>query len=106
MNTRANEELRKYRRFPFREHILIDGSKRCISTDISEGGLFVSGIQHFEEKSIVEMVIPFKEGHIEVKGQVQFYQAGIGIGINFIELTDRQRAKIHELINSLAEKPA
>ncbi len=49
------------------------------------------------------MTIPFKGEKIRLKGQVQFYQPGIGIGINFIELSDEQRAKITELITSLAE---
>jgi hypothetical protein len=103
MNIQDSKDLRKYKRLQFREHILVDGSKRCTSTDISEGGIFVSAIQYFEENSIVEISIPFNEATIHVKGQVQFYQAGIGIGIRFIELSDKQRAQIHELLKGLMQ---
>jgi hypothetical protein len=103
MNSADKEDPRKSKRFPFRQEIIIDGSRRCTCMDISEGGLFVSAIQYFEEKSIVDMSVPFNGEKIRLKGQVQFYQPGIGIGINFIELSDEQRAKIRELITSLAE---
>jgi hypothetical protein len=106
MNSGENKDLRKYERLPFREHVLIDGSKRCTTTDISEGGLFVSAIQYFEEKSVVEVSIPFGGTTVKVKGQVQFYQSGIGIGIRFIDLTDTQRSQIRGLLNSLKARTA
>ena len=51
-------ELRKFKRYPFREHILIDRVKRVTCTDISEDGLYVSAIQYFEENSFIHVTIP------------------------------------------------
>ena len=98
------KELRKHKRFPFIEDILIDGIQRCTSMDICECGLFVSAIQHFEEKNIINVTIPFKGEKITLKGQVQFYQSGIGMGIRFVDLNDEQRAIIMELIEAIVQK--
>ena len=95
------KEQRKYERFSFREDILIDGTKMCTSMDICEGGLYVSAIQVFERNSIVDLAIPFKGAEVTVKAQVQYCQPGIGIGIEFIEMDDRQKAIIKELIEGL-----
>lgn len=103
MNT---QEQRKYKRFPFREDILVDCAKLCTSTDISEGGLFISAIQAFEENSLIDITIPFKGEQLTVKAQVSYCQPGIGIGVMFINLNDKQRAKIKELIENIITKSA
>jgi hypothetical protein len=88
---------------PFREDILVDGTRLCTSTEISEGGLFVSALQYFEEGNVVEVSIPLREGKITVKAQVKYSQPGIGAGLIFIDLNDEQRAKIKELVESIAK---
>jgi hypothetical protein len=99
-------ERRKRSRKPFIEDIVIDGCTRfCTSTEISEGGLFVSALQYFEEGNVVEVSIPLREGKITVKAQVKYFQPGIGAGLIFIDLNDEQRAKIKELVESIAKSP-
>jgi hypothetical protein len=88
---------------PFREDIMVDGTSLCTSTDISESGLFVSTLQYFEEGNVVEVSIPLREGKITVKVQVKYSQPGIGAGVMFIDLNDEQRAKIKELVESIAK---
>jgi|WetSurSiteA1Bulk_404760.scaffolds.fasta_scaffold49072_2 hypothetical protein len=95
------KEQRKYDRFPFREDILIDGTKMCTSMDICEGGLYVSAIQVFERNSIVDLAIPFKGAKVTLKAQVQYCQPGIGMGIRFIDMSDNQKAAVRELIEGL-----
>lgn len=97
----ARGERREYTRYPFMENILIDGVKVCRSTDISEGGLFVSAIQHFEENDLIDVTISYKDWTLMVKGQVRYYQYGIGMGIMFVDLTDDQRAQIMEIIEDI-----
>jgi hypothetical protein len=97
-------DLRESERFPFREHILIDGSKPCTSTDISRGGIYVSAIQYFPEHSVLDLTIPYNDKKITLKGKVQYYQAGIGLGIQFIELTDEQKAIINEIVDRIAQQ--
>jgi hypothetical protein len=101
MNAWENEERRKYTRYPFREDILIDGTKLCSSMDICEGGMFVSAIQYFQKNSIIDITIPVNKQKITVKGQVQYCDPGIGMGVQFIALNDEQKALIKELIDRI-----
>jgi len=94
-------EQRKYERFPFCEDIIIDGTKMCTSMDICEGGLYVSAIQIFQNEAVINVTIPVKGDMVTVKAQVQYCQPGIGIGIEFVEMDNRQIAVIKELIEGL-----
>jgi hypothetical protein len=103
VDAQDNKGHRKYERFPFREDILIDGVTQCTSADISEGGLFISTIQRFEKDEVIEVAIHMKKEKITVRAQVKYCQPGIGVGVAFIDLNDDQRAKIKELIESIAK---
>lgn len=106
MDNEGRIERRKHERFPFREDILIDGTKTCTSMDISEGGLYISTIQSYEENSAIDVSIPFKGEKLTVKAQVRYCQPGIGMGVMFIDLNAEQRGKIRKLIESITGKPA
>ena len=106
MDNEGEKELRKCERFPFREDILIDGTRMSTSVDISEGGLYISAIQSYEKNSVIDVTIPFKGEKLTFKAQVQYFQPGIGIGVMFIDLNAEQRGKIKELIESITKKPA
>jgi hypothetical protein len=98
MSNQNREDHRKNKRFPFREDILIEGVVKCTSIDISEGGIYFSTIQHFEQNSIINVTIHFDGKNITVKGQVQYSDQRIGMGIKFIDLTAQQRAEINKII--------
>lgn len=103
MSDQEETERRKHGRVPFIGDILVDGSSLCTSTDISEGGLFFSAMHYFEDGKVVEVLIPLREGKITVKAQVKYSQQGIGAGVMFIDLNDEQRARIKELVESIAK---
>lgn len=73
----------------------------CSSMDISEGGLYVSTIQPYKKDSVIEIMIPFQEEKVTVRGQVRYCQPGIGMGIKFIELNNEQRKVINAIIDSI-----
>jgi CheY-like chemotaxis protein len=98
------KERRRFKRFPFREDIIVDGTKTCSTMDISEGGLYISTIQTYDKDGVIEVTIPFKSEQVTVKAQVQHCQPGIGIGVRFIDLDDKQREKIKEIISSFVKK--
>lgn len=104
MNNEEKQERRKYKRVSFREDILIDGTRMCSTMDISEGGLYISTIQPYENNNVINVTIPLKKAKLTVKAVVCHCQPGVGMGVRFIDLNDDQRAKIEELINSLEEK--
>ena len=100
MNDEGKRERRKCERCHFREHILIDDTTTCVSSDISENGLYVCMMQPLEKDRIIEVTIPFKEKKIIVKARVQYSHPGIGMGLVFIDLSDEQRLMIRELMKS------
>jgi Tfp pilus assembly protein PilZ len=104
MHDQNSDDHRKYKRFPFIEEILVDGINKCTSADISEGGLFISTIQLFEDNQLIELVIPVKGEEISVKARVTYCQPGIGAGLAFVDEDDTVRAKIRELVESVAPK--
>ncbi|MFZ5907349.1 MAG: PilZ domain-containing protein [Nitrospirota bacterium] len=101
MSPELQGERRKHERIPFREEVLIDGTRMSTCMDISEDGLYISGIQSYEENSFIQVTIPFQEEKVTVKAQVRYCQPGIGIGVMFVDMTDEQRTKIQELLQSI-----
>ncbi len=102
MENQHGEERRKSQRFPFREDILIDGAKQCTCNEISEGGIFVSAIQIFDVGEMIEVTIPLGKERITVKGQIKYYQQGIGMGIMFHDLNDEHKVKIKTFVDHLS----
>lgn len=91
-------ERRKHKRFPFREDALIDGVMMFKCIDISEGGLYVYTGRSFEKNKIAQVTLRFKDKEFTVKAQVRHSEQGIGMGLQFIELTDEQREVINRLL--------
>ena len=98
MQDYQGSDRRRSRRFPYREDILIAGAKQCTCSDISEGGIFISAIQAFEEGEMLSVSIPVNGQRLTVKGEVKYLQHGIGMGIAFRELSSEQKTKIKELV--------
>jgi hypothetical protein len=103
MDDKDKIDCRKCKRCHFREDILIDDAITCVSSDISENGLYVCMIQPLEKERIIDVTIPFKGRKIIVKTQVQYSHPGIGMGLIFIDLKEEQRSMIRELIKSIKE---
>lgn len=101
MDTEGKEERRKFERFPFLDDILIGGTSTCTSMDISEGGLYISTIQSYEENDEIDVTIKFQAVKVTVKAQVRYCQPGIGMGVMFVDLTTEQRSKIAEIIEGI-----
>jgi hypothetical protein len=100
MDNQDKEERRKYERFHFREDIFIDGT-RCTCMDISENGIYVAA-QYFATGEVVNVTFPFKGRNITLKGQVQHGENGVGVGIDFIDVNDDDKATIKQLIHGIS----
>jgi len=69
--------------------------------DISEGGMYISVMQSYEIDAVIDLTIPFKEENLTLKAQVRYCQPGIGMGVQFVDLTHDQEAKIKHIIENL-----
>jgi CheY-like chemotaxis protein len=97
-------DRRKYKRYPFRKNILVNGTMSFQGIDISEGGLYVYTGRSFPENTEVSVELPLKDGSLTVRAKVQHNQPGIGMGLQFIRLTAEQNSIIKGLIEtSVAE---
>lgn len=98
MNCREQTERRKYVRYPFREDILIDGSRQAYSQNICEAGMFISTLHPVEKGRIITLTIA---SLVTVRAVVKNFQSGIGMGVEFIEVTHDQAEAIKQLIEDI-----
>jgi len=101
MTGQLNPHQREYQRYPFQEDIVINNAVSCMSNNIGENGLSVSTLQSFVENSIITVNIPFQGEKISVRAKVRYCQVGIGMGIEFIDLSNEQETKINSIIEHL-----
>ncbi len=99
-------ERRRSERLPFREDILIDGTRTSTTMDISEGGLYICAINCYEEDSFIRVSIPLGGEKLTLRMQVRYCQPGIGMGVKFVDLSEAQRARLGQAIARISGKPA
>jgi len=98
MDNQEKKERRKYKRYPFKEEILIDGIAKAYSLNICEAGIFLCTLYQLEKGSVINITIASK---FTVKAEVKNYQPGIGMGIEFIDLNHDQEIMIKKLIEDI-----
>ncbi len=98
MDNQEQRERRKYERYPLREDILIDGTTQAYSQNICEDGMFLCTLHPIERGSVINITVPSK---FTVKARVSYYQPGIGMGVEFIDLNHDQRIMIKQLIEDI-----
>ena len=101
MDDKEKQERRKQERIPVTGKLLVDVRKDFQCIDISEGGLYFSTGNIFAENSFFDVTIPFGDKKVTVRAQIRHFQPGIGVGIEFVDLSDSQRAIIKEIIGSM-----
>ena len=101
----VKSNLRKFKRVKFKQKVLVDNQIMVEALDISKNGLFLHTGRSFDDDSIVEVGIPTLPGNFDLKVQakVQHNHSGIGMGMQFVDLDDKQKMQLEKLINSLDE---
>ncbi|MCG2721023.1 MAG: response regulator [Thermodesulfovibrionales bacterium] len=103
MSYQNKEERRRKKRFPIQGNILVDGKIAFQCIDISEGGMYLYTGRSFEENRVVRVTLPIKGKPLTVQAQIRHNEPGIGIGLQFIDLTDEQKKTIQRLVNHVRE---
>lgn len=101
MDVEERQEQRRQQRIPITQKLLVDIRKDFQCIDISEGGLYFSTGNIFAENSFFDVTIPYKNQKVTVKAQIRHFQPGVGVGIEFIDVSDSQRAIIKEIIQGI-----
>jgi CheY-like chemotaxis protein len=102
MDNLDKKERRENNRYSFKERILINGSIVFKSVDISEGGLYIYTGRSFERNTIVD--VRFMRQKFTVKARIQHNQPGIGMGLQFIDLSEEQQAMIRMVVKEILKK--
>jgi CheY-like chemotaxis protein len=97
--------LRKHKRVKFKKKVLVDNQIMVEALDISEKGLFLHTGRSFDDGATVQVGIPTLPGCFDlvVQATVQHNHRGIGMGLEFVDIDDTQKDKLHKLINTLDE---
>lgn len=101
MDVEEKQDNRKQQRVLLTEKLLVDIKKDFQCIDISEGGLYISTGNIFAENCLFDVTIPYKNKKVTVKAQIRHFQPGVGVGIEFVDVSDGQRAIIKEIIESI-----
>ncbi len=97
-------ENRKQKRIPFTQQILINNSIMLNAIDISEGGVYVHTDRIFPSGNILNVSISMGVQKLNLKARVQHCQEGIGMGLQFIDLSPEQEAGLKNLLTELETK--
>lgn len=100
------------RRSNVRKRILLEAKWESMSRthearvdDVSLGGCFVNTYGHVELQEPVNVQILLPSGDwLALRGQVATYQPGVGFGMSFTGLSEKQKAILQKLISSIADE--
>ncbi len=99
----TGSEARNFKRVKFKKKVLVDKQIMVEALDISEDGLFLHTGRSFDDGAIVEVGIPTMPGNFDltVQAMVKHNHRGIGMGLQFVDLSDKQKAQLEKLISEL-----
>ena len=100
------------RRSSQRKRVLLEAKWESMSRthearvdDVSLGGCFVNTLGRVELGEEVNLQIQLPSGEwLALRGRVATYQPGVGFGVSFTSLAERETAELKELIATAKEK--
>ncbi|HEY0098361.1 MAG TPA: PilZ domain-containing protein [Pyrinomonadaceae bacterium] len=69
-----------------------DGTAVASTKDISPGGLYMNTQTKLPEGGLLTLRLPFPEGDVIVNAEVVYSNPGLGVGVRFHGLTEKDRA--------------
>jgi CheY-like chemotaxis protein len=99
------KDSRSFKRVKFKKKVMVNKQIMVEVLDISENGLFLHTGRSFEDGATVEVGIPTRPGNFDltVKAVVKHNHRGIGMGMEFVELDEKQKMQLNKLISELDE---
>jgi len=68
-----------------------DGTAVASTKDISPGGLYMNTQTPLPEGALLTLRLPFAEGDVIVNAEVVYSNPGLGVGVSFQGLSDKDR---------------
>jgi CheY-like chemotaxis protein len=98
-----SSKTRDFKRVKFKKKVLVNNQIMVEALDISENGLFLHTGRSFDDGAIVEVGIPTVPGSFDlmVQAKVKHNHRSIGMGMEFVNLDDKQKTRLNTLISEL-----
>ncbi|PYP83605.1 MAG: hypothetical protein DMF61_22835 [Blastocatellia bacterium AA13] len=74
------------------------GSLNTRINDLSSSGLFIDSMTCFPVGSVLKLKFRIRENEISTSAEVRYCMPQIGMGVQFIDLTEEARALIEEVV--------
>jgi hypothetical protein len=103
MDYLKRKRQRKKDRIPCNLELAINDSIVCKASDIGEGGMYVLTDHFLNTGSVVKVSLLFKDEKIEIQAKVKYCHEGVGMGLMFIDLDDKLKNKIKDLIADIKQ---
>jgi CheY-like chemotaxis protein len=98
------EQRRKKRRY-CSGCVILNNSILCKTIDVSEGGLYVYACSALRENSVIDVTFPLKnKKFFTVKARVKHSHPDLGMGLQFIDLSDEQVVVINKIVSIVETK--
>jgi hypothetical protein len=98
------DENRQHARLPILVEVLWGGGtpkSGARTTDISEGGCFIDTMGHAAVGESIDFKLLLPDGEwIPVQGEVVYELARTGFGVRFTKISDPDRERLKELLNT------
>jgi len=69
-----------------------DGTAVASTKDISPGGLYMNTQTELPEGGLLTLRLPFPEGDVIINAEVVYSNSGLGVGVRFHGLSDKDRS--------------
>jgi twitching motility two-component system response regulator PilG len=102
----AGIEKRRHKRVPYNEDVLINGTIMVKGLNISEGGLYVHTGRLFPLDSLVTLKFALGGRELEVKAQIKSCQMSIGMGLNFVGISDYELDYVRDYVDEHGQEAA
>lgn len=97
---------RKQLRLNVARDVVINDTLKVRGLDLSEGGIYVHTGRAFPSGTFISLALPLKDKVLRLKAKVQHSQAGVGMGLMFVEMTEEQKQTIKDYLVETLSKPA
>ena len=98
-------ENRRAQRVALKKEVLINGTIKAQSLDLSAGGLYVYTGRTFPPGQVVSVMLPLNAKFINLRARIRHQQQSIGMGLQFLSMTSEQESDISDFIWAASAGP-
>ncbi|MDA8086710.1 MAG: response regulator [Nitrospiraceae bacterium] len=91
-------DKRKDPRVIFKKQVVVNNLLGATGLDLSKSGIYIHTGRHFIKGSVVNVSLPLGSTTLELKARVQHSKPGVGMGLEFLNITGEQKQLLFDFI--------